>query len=81
MHANEAERTPRLRDFARGHAMRASILALIEEDEDRSLDPDALSRDLPNKPSASLVSYHLKVLKSAFLLPPQAAGGTGSAAP
>lgn len=68
---DEAERRNRLRDFARSHTTRASILALLAQDEGRSLDPSDLSRDLPNEPAPALVSYHLQALRSAALLPPE----------
>jgi hypothetical protein len=80
MHENEVERTTRLRDLARSHATRADILALVEEDEGRSLDPDDLSRELPNETTAAVVGYHVKMLRAASLLPPQAAGGNGDSA-
>jgi hypothetical protein len=72
MHDNETESKARLQDFARSHAMRASILDLFAEDEGRSLDPEALGRDLPNEPAPAVVSYHLRTLRSASLLPPTA---------
>jgi hypothetical protein len=73
MHDNEVEPTTRLRNFARSHAIRADILALFAQDEGRSLDPNDLGRDLPNEPAPAVVSYHLKMLRSASLLPPQGA--------
>lgn len=72
MHDNKAESTTRLQDFARSHTTRASILTLFAEDEERSLDPESLGRDLPNKPARAVVSYHLQTLRSASLLPPEA---------
>jgi hypothetical protein len=72
MHDNEVEPTTRLQNFARSHATRASILALFGQDKGRSLDPDDLSRDLPNEPAPAVVAYHLKTLRSASLLPPEA---------
>ncbi|HET7485790.1 MAG TPA: hypothetical protein VFJ64_10515 [Solirubrobacterales bacterium] len=72
MYDDEAEQRVRLQDFARSHTMRANILALFAQDEGRSLDPDALSHDLPNKPMPAVVSYHLQTLRSASLLPPAA---------
>jgi hypothetical protein len=72
MYDDEAEQRARLRDFARSHAIRASILDLLAQDEGRSLDPSDLSRDLPNEPAPALISYHLQTLRSAVLLPPQA---------
>lgn len=72
MYDNEAEQRVRLQDFARSHAIRASILALFAEDEGRSLDPGSLGRDLPNEPAPAVVSYHLQTLRTASLLPPEA---------
>lgn len=48
------------------------ILALIEQDGERSLDPESLRRELPGRPSAAVVRYHLTVLKLADLLPSRA---------
>jgi hypothetical protein len=73
MHNNEAESTTRLQNFVRSHTTRANILALFAQDEGRSLDPEALARDLPKEPALAVVSYHLKILRTASLLPPQAA--------
>lgn len=73
MYDDEAEQRIRLQDFARSHATRASILALFAQDEGRSLDPDDLVHDLPNEPAPAVVSYHLRTLRSASLLPPEAA--------
>jgi hypothetical protein len=70
MHDNETESKTRLQDFARSHSIRASILNLFAQDEGRSLDPEALSRDLPNEPVPAVVGYHLQTLRSASLLPP-----------
>ena len=72
MYDDEAERRTRLRDFARSHTTRAGILALLSQDEGRSLNPGDLSRDLPNEPAPAIVSYHLQTLRSAALLPPEA---------
>jgi hypothetical protein len=71
MHDNEAESTTRLQDFARRHTTRANILALFDQDEGRSLDPHDLSHDLPKEPAPAVITYHLKMLRSASLLPPQ----------
>jgi hypothetical protein len=81
MHENEVERMTRLQDLARSHATRANILALVAEDQGRSLDPDDLSRELPNETAAAVVRYHLKMLRTASLLPSQAAGETGGSTP
>jgi hypothetical protein len=72
MHDNEVKPMTRLQNFARSHTLRADILTLFAQDEGRSLDPESLGRDLPNEPSPALVSYHLKTLRSAALLPAQA---------
>jgi hypothetical protein len=81
MHDNETESTTRLQDFARSHTTRASILALFAQDEERSLDPIDLGRELPNEPAPAVVDYHLRTLRTASLLPPQAAAeDEGSAA-
>lgn len=72
MYDDETERGARLRNFARSHTTRANILDLLAQDEGRSLAPANLSRDLPNEPAPTVVNYHLKVLRSASLLPPQA---------
>jgi hypothetical protein len=71
MHDDEAKQRARLCDFARSHTTRANILALFAQDEGRSLDPDDLRHNLPNEPAPAVVTYHLKMLRSASLLPPQ----------
>jgi hypothetical protein len=81
MYNDEAERTAQLLDFARSHPMRVSILALIAQDESRSLDPGDLARELPNDTAPAVLNYHLKVLRSASLLPPRAADESGASAP
>jgi hypothetical protein len=72
MYDDEAEQRIRLQDFARSHVIRASILALFAQDEGRSLDPDDLGPDLPNEPAPAVIGYHLQMLRSASLLPPEA---------
>jgi hypothetical protein len=72
MYDDKAEQRARLQNFARSHTIRAGILALFTQDEGRSLDPGELSRDLPNEPAPAVVSYHLRTLRSAALLPPEA---------
>lgn len=57
---------------ARSDRIRVRILALIEQDGERSLDPESLRRELPGRPSAAVVRYHLTVLKLADLLPSRA---------
>jgi hypothetical protein len=81
MHDNEAESTTRLQDFARSHTTRANILALFAQDEGRSLDPDDLGHKLPNEPAPAVVSYHLKTLRTASLLPSQASRENEGSAP
>ncbi len=72
MYDDETERGTQLRHFAQSHTTRANILALFAQNEGRSLDPADLGRELPDDTAAAVVSYHLKVLRSASLLPPQA---------
>jgi len=71
MHDNEAEAATRLQNFARSHTIRANILTLFTQDEERSLDPGDLGRELPNEPAPAVVSYHLRTLRTASLLPPE----------
>jgi hypothetical protein len=71
MYDDEAEQRARLQDFARSHAIRARILALRAQDEGWPLDPGALGGDLPNEPAPAVVGYHLQILRSASLLPPE----------
>jgi len=73
---DEAEWTSRLLDFARSHPTRAGILALLAQDEGRSLDPDDLVSELANKVAPAVVDYHLKVLRSASLLPTEESGAS-----
>jgi DNA-binding transcriptional ArsR family regulator len=78
MYDDKTERTARLLDFARSHPTRANILALVEQGEGRSLDPGDLARELPNKPAPAVVTYHLKVLRSASLLPTEESGASAA---
>ena len=57
------------RDQARRHDLRLKILALVAQDRHRSLDPEDLSRLLPDHPAATVVEYHLAVLRRVDLLP------------
>lgn len=66
-----AEHLRAFQDQARTHPTRRNILALIAQDRGRSLDPDALRRALPDRPSPATVRYHLLVLDHASLLPSQ----------
>ncbi len=57
-------------EYARSHAIRARILALYEQDEQRSLSLDELLGELSNiGAKAPLVAYHRRVLGEAGLLP------------
>jgi hypothetical protein len=58
------------RNQARRHSLRLTILALAAQG--KSIDPGALRRELPTHPTASLIDYHLLVLRQAGLLPPTA---------
>jgi len=49
--------------------VRVEILTLLAKDSSRSLDPDELRHELSSTPPATVVSYHLTVLRSAELLP------------
>ena len=54
----------------RSHPIRARILALHEQDEQRSLSLDELLRELSDMGAAApLVAYHRRVLSDAGLLP------------
>jgi len=54
----------------RSHPIRARILALYEEDPQRSLAPKELAQEFPDQlVTAAGVSYHLRVLRDAGLLP------------
>lgn len=51
------------------HPLRVKILALYEEDENRSLAACDLLPNLPDDPSPEAIAYHIKILQSAKLLP------------
>jgi DNA-binding transcriptional ArsR family regulator len=55
---------------ARTHPIRAKILALYAEDEDRSLAAEDILADLTeDDTNISAVAYHVRILKDAGLLP------------
>jgi len=55
---------------ARSHPIRARLLALYEKDPQRSLAPKELTQEFPDQlVTASSLSYHLRVLRDAGLLP------------
>ena len=56
-------------DYARSHPLRLQILALTSK-RNRSLDPDDLRRELPERPAVAVIEYHLLVLRQVELLPP-----------
>ncbi len=57
-------------EYARSHPIRVRILALYEQDEQRSLAPDDLLRELSDvRATAPLVDYHVRVLSDSGLLP------------
>lgn len=74
MQGDERALMNRLQDFARSHPIRLTVLALVAKDERRSLDPADLSRELPKRPDSTVVSYHVRVLRSISLLPLEAVG-------
>jgi len=57
-------------EYARSHPIRVRILALHEQDEQRSLAPDELLRELSDiEATVPLVAYHRRVLSEVGLLP------------
>jgi len=58
-------------EAARKHSLRLKILALAQ-DRNRSLDPDDLRWELPERPARDVIDYHLSVLDRAQLLPARA---------
>lgn len=63
------DRRRELQDRARRHPLRLQILALIAKGS-RSLDPDDLRRELPQRPAVAVIKYHLKALREVGLIPP-----------
>ena len=55
-------------DRVRRHPLRLEILAL-SACRGRSLDPENLRRELPERPSLAVIAYHLSVLRQVGLLP------------
>lgn len=55
-------------DQVRKHKLRLKILALTQR-RNRSRDPEDLRWELPERPAAVVVAYHLLVLKEVELLP------------
>jgi len=55
------------RDQARKHDLRLRILALASQG--KSLDPEDVRQELPDRPSVAVIKYHLSVLRAAELLP------------
>jgi hypothetical protein len=55
------------RDQARRHPLRLAIIALSVQG--KSLDPEDLRRELPDRPSVVVIEYHLLVLREVELLP------------
>jgi hypothetical protein len=70
--AHREDRRRELQDRARRHPLRLQILALIAKDGGRSLDPDDLQRELPTRPAAAVIEYHLKALREVGLVPTRA---------
>ncbi len=70
MYDDKGQRAMDREEYVRSHPIRAKVLTLYEEDEQRSLSPDELLRELSNiRATAPLVAYHLRVLSAAGLLP------------
>jgi hypothetical protein len=65
---SEGDRLKALQEQARKHTLRLKILALAQNRR-RSLDPDDLRWELPERPGVALIEYHLGVLDRAQLLP------------
>lgn len=74
MQGDERAQTDRLRDFARSHPIRLTVLALVERDPGRSLDLANLSPELPIRPASAVVSHHVDVPRPASLLTLEAVG-------
>jgi hypothetical protein len=57
-------------EYLRGHPIRSRILALHEQDEQRSLSLDELLHELSDvEATAPVLAYHRRVLRGAGLLP------------
>jgi hypothetical protein len=55
------------RNQARRNDLRLSILAVATQG--KSLDPEDLRRELPDRPAVAVIEYHLLVLRQVELLP------------
>ncbi|HEY7951215.1 MAG TPA: hypothetical protein VID51_10355 [Solirubrobacterales bacterium] len=70
MYDGEGQRKMDREEYVRGHPIRAKLLALYEQDDQRSLSPDEPLGALSDVGvTAPLVAYHLRVLSVAGLLP------------
>lgn len=70
MLSGRSEQTMDREAYARSHPTRARILALYEQDEQRSLAPEELTHEFPDQlVTAAGVNYHLRVLRDGGLLP------------
>lgn len=70
MYSGRREQTMDREGQARSHPIRARILALYEQDKQRSLVPEELIREFPDQlVTPAVVKYHLRVLRDAGLLP------------
>jgi hypothetical protein len=65
---SDGDRLKAMQEQARKHPMRFKILALSQR-RSRSLDPDDLRWELPERPAVVVIEYHLSVLDRAQLLP------------
>jgi hypothetical protein len=70
MHDEKGQMGMDREEHARSHPVRARILGLYAQDEQRSLAPDDLLRELSDvEVTAPLVAYHARVLRDTGLLP------------
>lgn len=70
MYSGKSETRMDREEQARNHPIRARILALYEQDPQRLLAPDELTREfLDQLVTTAGASYHLRVLRDAGLLP------------
>ncbi|HEX5376443.1 MAG TPA: hypothetical protein VFW48_09835 [Solirubrobacterales bacterium] len=69
MYDDKGKREMDREEYVRNHPIRAKILALYEQDEQRSPSLDELPRELSGLGATTpLVAYHLRVLNDAGLL-------------
>ena len=66
---SQGDRLKALQEQARKNPLRLKILALSVR-RGRSLDPEDLRRELPERPAVAVIEYHLRVLCQSGLLPP-----------